>query len=212
MRAGDVIWNPLTGEKALMIESSEDTGGARIVVDFVVEAGGFVPGGEHVHDHCAERLEVRSGRIVFVVDGDRRTLGAGDAITVAAGAWHHWFNPADHDVHLVASIEPALRFDEAIAVFWGLCADGHTNADGRPSPLLGALTATRFRSEIRYRRPPDVVQRLMFPPLAAVARRRGSERTIERYLDLRTHPSAEPGLGRLPDQVMRGPGRRRPPT
>ena len=115
-------------------------------------------------------------------------------------------------MHLVASIEPALRFDEAIAVFWGLCADGHTNADGRPSPLLGALTATRFRSEIRYRRPPDVVQRLLFPPLAAVARRRGSERTIERYLDLRTHPSAEPGLGRLPDQVMRGPGRRRPPT
>lgn len=43
-------------------------------------------------------------------------------------------------------------------------------------------------------------------------RRRGLERTIERYLDMQTHPSAQPGLGRLPEQVMRGPGKRRRPT
>jgi len=30
-------------------------GGAQILSDFTVEAGGFVPGGEHVHDHCAPR-------------------------------------------------------------------------------------------------------------------------------------------------------------
>ena len=206
MRADDVLWNPLTGEKALLVESADDTGGARIVVDFAVEAGGFVPGGEHVHDHCTEHLEVRSGRITFVVDGERRTLVAGDSITVAVGTWHRWFNAADHDVHLAVTVEPALRFEDAIAVIWGLCADGHTNAEGRPSPLFGALVATRFRREIRYRQPPDVVQRLLFPPLAAIARRRGLERAIERYLDLQSHPSAEPGLGRLPDQVMRGPG------
>jgi hypothetical protein len=100
-------------------------------------------------------------------------------------------------------VEPALRFEEGIAVIWGLCADGHTNAEGRPSPLLGALVATRYRPEIRYRSPPDAVQRLVFPVLAAIARRRGLERTIERYLDLRGHPSAEPGLGRLPESVMR---------
>ena len=206
MRADDVLWNPLTGEKALLVESADDTGGARIVVDFAVEAGGFVPGGEHVHDHCTENLEVRSGRITFVVDGERRTLVAGDSITVAVGTWHRWFNEADHDVHLAVTVEPALRFEDAIAVIWGLCADGHTNAEGRPSPLFGALVATRFRREIRYRQPPDVVQRLLFPPLAAIARRRGLERAIDSYLDLQSHPSAEPGLGRLPDQVMRGPG------
>ena len=102
-----------------------------------------------------------------------------------------------------SSVEPALRFDEMILVIWGLCADGHTNAKGRPSPLLGALFATRYRPEIRVRRPPQLVQRIMFPPLAALARWRGLEQAIERYLDLETHPSAEAGLGRLPEQVMR---------
>jgi hypothetical protein len=52
VHAGDVVWNPLTGEKAMLVESAEETDGARIVGDFAVEVGGFVPGAEHVHRHC----------------------------------------------------------------------------------------------------------------------------------------------------------------
>jgi mannose-6-phosphate isomerase-like protein (cupin superfamily) len=204
VRPGDAVWNPLTGEKALLVESAEETGGARIVSDFAVEAGGFVPGGEHVHDHCAEHFEVRSGQITFVVDGEERTLSAGEQATVAPGSWHRWWNSGEGEVRIRVRVEPAMRFEEAILVVWGLCADGHTSADGVPSPLLGALLATRYRREMRYRKPPDALQRTLFPLLAAFARLRGLERTIERYLDPETHPSAESGLGRLPDQVMRG--------
>jgi MFS family permease len=134
-------------------------------------------------------------------------VGAGIAVGPLAGAglaaplgWRSgfWLEAAG-----AAAVEPALRFAEAILIIWGLCADGRTDARGRPSPLVGALVATRYRREIRYRQPPDVVQRLLFPPLAAIARRRGTERTLDRYLDLETHPSAEAVLGRLPERVMR---------
>lgn len=206
MHAGDVLWNPLTGEKAMLIESAEESGGARIVADFAVEKGGFVPGGEHVHDHCTEHLEVRSGEINFLLDGEERTLRAGEEVTVEPGTWHRWWNAGAGEVQIRVRVVPALRFEEAITVLWGLCADGHTDAEGRPSALLGALVATRFRQEIRYRRPPDAVQRLLFPPLAALARRRGLQSTIDRYLDIKTHPSAEPGLGHLPEQVTRPRG------
>jgi hypothetical protein len=47
-----------------------------------------------------------------------------------------------------------------------------------------------------------LAQRILVPPLAALARRRGLERTFHRYLDLDTHPSAEAGLGRLLEWVM----------
>jgi mannose-6-phosphate isomerase-like protein (cupin superfamily) len=203
VRAGDAVWNPLTGEKAVLVKSAEESSGARIFVDFAVEAGGFVPGGEHVHDHLSEHLEVRTGRITFVLDGEERTLGAGEEVTIAPGTWHRWWNAGEGEVQIRGRVEPAMRFQEAILVAWGLCADGHTNAEGRPSPLLGALLATRYRREIRFRQPPDAVQRLLFPPLAAFARLRGLERTIERYLDLETHPSAEAGLGHLPGPIMR---------
>jgi hypothetical protein len=68
VRSGDVVRNPLTGEKAMLVESAKESGGARIVTDFAVEAGGFVPGGEHVHDVSAEHLEVKAGRIAFVLE------------------------------------------------------------------------------------------------------------------------------------------------
>lgn len=202
MRAGDVLWNPLTGEKAVIVESAEETGGACIVADFIVEPGGFVPGGEHIHDHCAEHLEVQSGRIAFLLDGEERTIGAGGSVSVAPGTWHRWWNAGDEEVRIRARVEPAIRFEDALLVFWGLCADGHTDADGRPSPLFGALVATRYRHEIRYRHPPDAVQRIAFPLLAALARRRGLERTVDRYLNLNTHPSAKAQLGRPPARVM----------
>lgn len=206
MRAGDVCWNPLTGEKALILESAEETDGARIVAQFAVEEGGFVPGGQHVHDRISEHFEVEQGRITFLADGQERTLEAGDALTITPGTWHQWWNAGEGEVSARVRVEPALRFEEAILVFWGLCADGHATAKGDPSPLAGALLATRYREEMRFRRPPQAVQRLLLPPLAALARRRGLEQTMERYRDLDTHPAAEAGLGRLPEHVMRPAG------
>jgi mannose-6-phosphate isomerase-like protein (cupin superfamily) len=207
-QAGDAIWNPLTGEKSLLVESAEETGGARIVAEFAVEEGGFVPGGEHVHDNLTEHFNVVQGRIGFVVDGDEQIVTAGEQLTVPPGTWHRWWNAGEGEVRILSRVEPALRFEEAIMVIWGLCADGHTDEQGKPSALLGALLATRYRDEIRFRQPPDLVQRVLFPPLAALARRRGLEKTIERYLDPAHHPSAQPGLGRMPENVMR----RKPPA
>src|SRR5688500_12565401 len=120
MRTGDVIWNPLTGEKAMIVEPAEKDG-AGLTVDFAVEAGGFVPGGEHLHDHCAEHFEVQAGRIGFALDGELITLGAGERVTVAPGTWHRWWNAGAGEVRARVRVEPALRFEEAIPVFWGLC-------------------------------------------------------------------------------------------
>jgi hypothetical protein len=40
--------------------------------------------------------------------------------------------------------------------------------------------------------------------LAAPSKRSRLDRALDRYLDLMTHPSAEPGRGELPERVMRG--------
>jgi quercetin dioxygenase-like cupin family protein len=154
MRAGDVIWNPLTGEKALFVETADETDGARMVADFAVEQGGFVPGGEHVHDHCAEHIELQAGRVAFLIDGAMRAVKAGEQVTIAPGTWHRWWNASEDEVRARVRIEPAMRFQEAILVLWGLCADGHTDAEGRPSTLLGALLATAIATSSVSGSPP----------------------------------------------------------
>jgi hypothetical protein len=109
-----------------------------------------------------------------------RTVIAGEQATIAPGTWHRWWNASDGELRARVRIGPAMRFQDAILVFWRLCADGHTDAEGRPSPLLGALLATRYRDELRLRQPPDPMQRLVIPRLAALARRRGLESTLDR--------------------------------
>lgn len=198
-----MIWNPLTGEKSMLIESAEESGGKRIVAQFAVEEGGFVPGGEHRHNHCTEHFAVEAGEITFLVDGVERTLTSGQELALAPGTWHRWWNSGQGEVQIRVTVEPALRFEEMIMATWGLCADGHANAQGTPSPLLGALLLMRHRREIQLREPPAAVQALIFPELALIAWLLRKGRVLDRYLDPETHPSAEAGRGSLPERVMR---------
>ncbi len=140
MHAGDVVWNPLTGEKAMLVESAEESGGSRIVTDLAVEGGGFVPGGEHVHDVCAEHLEVKAGQITFLLDGEERTVTAGEEVSVVPGTWHRWWNAGQDEVQMRVRIEPALRFEQAILVAWGLCTEAPLPGARRacPATRLGA--------------------------------------------------------------------------
>jgi hypothetical protein len=100
-------------------------------------------------------------------------------------------------------MDPALRFQEAILVVVGLCADGPHQRERSALALLGALLATHYKDEVRLRTRPAIVQQILLPPLATLARWLVKERTIERYLDLGLHPFAHARLGRLPERIMR---------
>jgi quercetin dioxygenase-like cupin family protein len=203
VRAGDVIWNPLSGEKAMVVASAEETGGAYIESVFRVEPGGFLPGGAHYHDHQSETFTVQRGRMGLSVEGRSAVLEEGETAVVEPGTLHAWSNATEGDeIEVRVRIEPALDFELLIAAIWGLCADGLTDARGNPDPLRGALIAQRFEREYRAARPPRAVQRLLFPALAAIARRRGLESIFDRYGSPETHPSVALALGRFPDQVM----------
>lgn len=205
MRAGDAVWNPLTGEKALVLEGSEDTDGRYLLAKLAVEAGGFVSGGEHVHDHQREVFEVRAGTMAIRIEGEQRRIGPGETVAVEPGTPHEWWNAGADEIEVTTRIEPTLDFETAIATIWGLCADGRTDSKGRPSPLQGAVLAERFSREIRFASPPRWLQALTVPAIARVARWRGYSADFAGYADLERHPSARPALGRLPNSADASP-------
>ncbi len=73
IRKGDVIENPVTGERLLFLETSRETGGEYVLVECTVQPNGFVAAAHmHPYQTRAVRDRVRHGRLQGRRRGDRR--------------------------------------------------------------------------------------------------------------------------------------------
>jgi len=60
IHAGDMLENPITGERLLFRKTSSDTGGEAVVLETFVKPDGFVAAA-HVHLYQEERFEILDG-------------------------------------------------------------------------------------------------------------------------------------------------------
>jgi cupin domain len=135
------------------------------------------PGGEvaeHIHPLQEERFEVTEGKLTVSVEGREATCPAGETAAVAAGKRHFFANRGSEPVTAILELRPALRMENVFEALAGMAREGKTGSDGLPrNPLLLAAFAWEFHNEIRGPRPPYAFQRLILPPLAALARSLG---------------------------------------
>ena len=78
MRAGEIYENRIQGDRFVVREGSEDTGGERLVGDLYIRPGGAVAG-KHVHSYITERFEVVAGTIRFHSTAAMSSPGPGSA-------------------------------------------------------------------------------------------------------------------------------------
>ena len=64
IRAGDVIENPVTGERIVFLETSAETNGEAVVFGVFGKPSGFVAK-PHVHPSQTENFEILEGSLVF---------------------------------------------------------------------------------------------------------------------------------------------------
>ena len=88
-KAGDILENPVTGEKIIFRKTAKDTGGELMQADVIMRPHGFVAA-EHVHPIQEERFEVLSGSVKFRVSGVTRELHAGEITVVPPRTPHVW--------------------------------------------------------------------------------------------------------------------------
>ncbi len=138
------------------------------------EPGAWAP--THSHPDIEERFEVLEGEFTFKVDGKKRRADAGERLVVPAGARHSFENTGDGVARFVAEIEPAGDMQGFFEESAALAREGKFMRPGIPKGIGGLLAAAEFAD--RYGAttvmtfPPRPLQRLLFPPLARVARRR----------------------------------------
>jgi mannose-6-phosphate isomerase-like protein (cupin superfamily) len=176
VRVGEVLENPVTGERAVVRVAPQESNDYLLVVDLFVRPGGAVTG-EHVHPGLAEAFTVVRGQLVARRDGCDLDMGPGMRLEVPAGVAHDWWNAGSEEVRVVVEIQPGDRFFLMARNLFMLAQDGKTNTKGMPGPLQAVAFGREFADTVRFTSPPQIVQRLMFSvlgPLARLAGRRGS--------------------------------------
>ena len=176
IRVGEVWENPVTGERATILELPHENPEGRVTAELTALVGARVMG-EHRHPALFERFTVLEGELTLKLDGETGILSEGETAVVEAGAWHDWWNAGDRDARARVEITPGERFAHMIETLFGLARLGHTNAKGMPSPLQLALTGQEFSDVIVFRSPPPAAQRAIFGALSPIARRRGYRAT-----------------------------------
>jgi quercetin dioxygenase-like cupin family protein len=181
-KAGDVIEDPVTGERVVVRVGTEDSGGGVLVVDGYIRPGGAVTG-EHVHPAIDEHFTVLRGRVGFRIDGREAIAEPGKRLHVPAGTAHDWWNAGEEEALVRVEIRPGARFEEMAINLFGLAQDGKTNSKGMPNLLQAAIFAREFSDVLYFTRPPLWVQRLLFGVLAGVARTLGYRGSYPEYLE-----------------------------
>lgn len=159
IHAGDMIENPVTGERILFLQTSRETDGKEVVVEVAVEPNGFVAA-PHVHPYQTEQFEVLDGELSFKVAGRTIEARAGDVLTVEPGQPHKFWNAGDRPARFRCTIRPALQFEQLIETMFSLAADGKTNKKGMPNPIRLAVIARAHFDDVRLPFPPAWMQRL----------------------------------------------------
>jgi quercetin dioxygenase-like cupin family protein len=179
-KAGELAWNPVTGERGIVLEGPDENPERRLVVELHVSPGGAVVG-EHLHPAITERFEVLEGSLGVKVAGEESRATPGDAVEVPPDTWHDWWNAGEAEAVVKVTVTPGDRFSQLIATLFGLALDGRTNSRGMPNPLQLAQVAREFKDVFVLRRPPRWLQRAVLGVLGSIARQRNYRGTYPRY-------------------------------
>ncbi len=167
VQPGDVIENPVTGERITFVRTSAQTGGALAEMDLALSPTAFLPA-EHIHLRQEESFEVLDGRIRVRCRGEESVCGPGESIVVPAGSPHAWAPDGDQGARVRLTFTPGADIEEFFDEYFRCAREGRTNTKGMP-PLL--VTARLGLAHNMYLpRPPVPLQRAAFRVLAGASR------------------------------------------
>ena len=176
IEVGEVWVNPVTRERATILERTWDNPEGRATAELTALVGARVMG-EHLHPALVERFTVLEGELTVKRNGQTGILHQGETAVIEPGVWHDWWNASNRDARVRVEITPGERFVHMIETFFGLARLGYTDSKGLPFPLQLALCAFEFSDVLVFRSPPLALQHAVFGALAPIARWRGYRAT-----------------------------------
>jgi quercetin dioxygenase-like cupin family protein len=173
-----VVVDPTLGHKLAFRNELGEDGTEVTRVEMWVEPGGGVP--PHVHPSIEESFTILDGTAELLAGRSWQTAGPGETVVVPPGTRHAYRNRSEQVAHVICIAKPAsASLEEFLTEAAELSRRGLITKSGlpkRPGAILPAVAmAHRHREMVTlgFPLPPAPVQRLLFPPLARLAERRG---------------------------------------
>ena len=168
-RKGEILDNPITGQRIIFRQTSEDTGGALLEVESVYTKPTPSRPPTHYHPGQEERFEVLAGELRVLIRGEGKTLREGEILLMQPGTPQSMWAETD-GVRVNWQTRPALQTETFFETISGLSREGKTGGKGTPNLLQAAVIAQSYAGEFRLARPPWPVQRVLFALLAPLGR------------------------------------------
>ena len=137
---------------------------------------------EHFHEHFAETFTVKSGTMSILVDGVKKTLNAGESITIPPMTRHKPFNETNETV-VVESPDPKtipVKFAYILSQLYGYM-DTYPQGPSVPAMIMQLSTYGNEADSWLADGPPLVVQKAMRVALAPTARLMGYSSRYEQF-------------------------------
>jgi quercetin dioxygenase-like cupin family protein len=170
------VRDPVFGTRYIFTRDSDPDGSPVLRVELWVDPGGGVSA--HVHPAMEERFTVLDGRAEFLGGRRWRAAGPGETVVVPPGTRHAFRNRSQDVAHVRCEARPPSTLQAFLEDAAGLSRAGKLSRVGLPTPrglLAAAVLAHEYRDMVvlGFPAPPAPVQRLLWPPLARLAKRRG---------------------------------------
>lgn len=163
---GDVIENPVTGERITFVRTSQQTGGALAQLDLELSPRAFLAA-EHIHRSQEEKFQVLEGHVLLRCRGEESMSGPGQTVAVPAGAPHAWA-PHGGGARVRITFTPGAGIENFFDEFFRLVREGRVNSKGMPS--LPVVARLGLAHDMYLAGPPIPLQRAAFRVLATTDR------------------------------------------
>jgi mannose-6-phosphate isomerase-like protein (cupin superfamily) len=146
----------------------------------------------HYHHRSVERFEVRSEALTVTLDGEERTVSAGESVTVDTGVVHTFRNGTDERALVTTEIRSPGRLRQVLPTLGGLAHDRSRSAE---DPLQQALVADALDGNTTFVRGEGLagVAARALVPVARLAGYRAAYATYTQPAFWRAHVEQPPG-------------------
>jgi uncharacterized protein YndB with AHSA1/START domain/quercetin dioxygenase-like cupin family protein len=145
------------GVRVELLQTAEKTGGELLEFEVIGRARGLLAQ-SHVHTAQVERLEVISGAMKLVVDGNEHVLTEGQSMEVLAGSPHRQVPAGKGPGRVRVQVRPAGRTQDFLERLSQLSREGQINRLGFPRAVAAAELVRDFADTGHASRPPVAVQ------------------------------------------------------